>query len=289
MEQKKESLFLTRLEQKKGISFIIAIVLGIFAVIGVKLFLEKEKKSIHEGYEMVEVVAASKDIEVGTPVDVSLFAKRRIPKTYVSANAVYPEDFSKIEGQIINTPLQKGDIIRWSDVGLKRKPKRLSQLITKGQRALSFPVDVVSSVSQMIRPNDHVDIIGTFEVPVYEYIPLPQGGRKQKTQMGTETKTITILQNVTVIACGKKTSTDLSGIVEEDFNTVTLLVTQEEAQQLIFAQQKGTITLILRNSDDISTEEETPIVTFDSIAKPEIRKEIQKKRNRRIEIIRGGE
>lgn len=288
MEQKKGTSFLAGLEQKKGFTLLIAIALGIFAIIAVRMFLEKERRSIHEGYEMVEVIAASQDIDVGTVVDISLFAKRQVPQTYISGNTVYPEDFSKIDGQILNTSLQKGDIIRWSDVGIRKRAKGLSQLITKGQRALSFPVDIVSSVSNMIRPNDHVDIIGTFEVPVYGYVSMPQGG-KQKTQLGSETKTITILQNVSVIAAGQRFSTDISGAVEDDYTTVTLLVTQEEAQQLIFAQQKGTITLILRNSDDMSTETETPIITFDSIAKSEIRTQMQKKRNKRIEIIKGGE
>jgi pilus assembly protein CpaB len=288
MEPKKKLSFLASLEEKKGITLTIAIVLGIVCVILVKLWLDKEKASIHQGYALVAVIAAAEDIEAGTRVDISLFAKREIPEAYISGNAIYPEDFSKVEGQVLNTSLQKGDTLRWSDIGERIKEKGLSQIITKGQRALSFPVNIVSSVSQMIKSNDHVDIIGTFEVPIYGHITLPQGGGKQKTQIGSETKTLTILQNVTVIAVGQKISTAVYE-EEEEYGTVTLLVTQEEAQQLIFAQQKGTITLILRNIDDISTEIETPIITFDSIAKPEVREQLQKKRNKRIEVIRGGE
>ena len=72
------------------------------------------------------------------------------------------------------------------------------------------------------------------------------------------------------------------------YSTLTLLLTLEEAELLVFAQKKGrTLVSVLRNPEDIQTRQDIAKVTFSDILKDEYRKQLQEKRNN-IEIIKKG-
>ena len=94
----------------------------------------------------------------------------------------------------------------------------------KGQRALTIPVDLSGSLAGMLRPGDHVDILGTFARAQQDYA------------------TVTLLQNVLVLATG-----EMRGVGRErrgepsgatgprTFNNITVSVDPEEAELLVFA------------------------------------------------------
>ena len=122
----------------------------------------------------------------------------------------------------------------------------------------------------MVKPNDHVDVIGTFDFP-------GDGGSERKTELVT----CTILQNVLVLAVGRETakSRTASAGLSGAYSTVTLEVTPREAEMLAFAEQiRGRLVLTLRNRNDTSTESELPNVDFRKI-RGEM-EELNKKRQR---------
>jgi pilus assembly protein CpaB len=109
-------------------------------------------------------------------------------------------------------------------------------------------------VSGMVEPNDHIDVLGTFTLP--------------STVPGEmESVTLTVLQDVTVLATGQQLARQLSGgrrgARDTGYSTVTLEVTPREAELLVFAQQaRGKLTLSLRNPSDISFEKDLPKIDF---------------------------
>ena len=121
-------------------------------------------------------------------------------------------------------------------------------------RAASVNCAGAASVSGMVRPNDHVDVIGTFDFE----------GKSGKRDFVT----CTMLQNVLVLATGTETakgSGHAAGLTR-NYSTVTLEVTPREAEMLAFAEQlKGRIILSLRNRKDTSYEKELPKVDFAKI------------------------
>jgi pilus assembly protein CpaB len=144
----------------------------------------------------------------------------------------------------------------------------LSSQITPGLRAVSLPIGGAQAVSGMVRPSDRIDVLGTFAFP-------------SKTQPDVmETVTLTVLQDVTVLATGQTTTRQLAaergqrgGGASAGYSTVTLEVSAEEAELLVFAQQmRGSLTLALRNPGDITWKRDLPSVNFDHIqnALPEI-------------------
>ena len=123
-------------------------------------------------------------------------------------------------------------------------------------RAMSINVNGAAAVSGMIKPNDHVDVIGTFNFPDDD----------GKIKRG-DPVTCTILQNVLVLATGKDTSKtqsrELGMVGGSNYSTVTLEVSPREAEMLAFAEQiKGRLILTLRNRNDTSSEKELPQVDY---------------------------
>ena len=134
----------------------------------------------------------------------------------------------------------------------------LSADIKRQMRAISINCAGAASVSGMVRPNDHVDVIGTFDLSD----PMKSSGPKAKSLV-----TSTILQNVLVLAVGKQTAkmrAQEAGTA--GYSTVTLEVTPREAEVLAFAEQmKGRLVLTLRNRNDAHYEKELPKVDFEKI------------------------
>ena len=130
--------------------------------------------------------------------------------------------------------------------------------IQRGMRAVSIPVSGETAVSGLVRPNDHVDILGTFTFD-------------SKTQPGeVETVTFTVIQDVTVLATGQETArTELSGMnarKRSSYNTVTISVYPAEAELLAFAMNvKGSLALSLRHPEDVTAMPSTPPIDFQKL------------------------
>jgi pilus assembly protein CpaB len=122
-----------------------------------------------------------------------------------------------------------------------------------------------------VRPNDHVDVVGSF--------------RDSQTQ---QLKSVTLLQNVVVLATGRVNANSIY-VPDEDrrYTSVTLLVLPEEAEILTLAQETGTLTLLLRNPDDLDSQEKRAVVDQRQLLTGERAGELQQKRYRTIQIIRG--
>ena len=131
-------------------------------------------------------------------------------------------------------------------------------MVRRGYRAVSIPVDITSSVNNLIQPQDNVDVIGTFRFP------------DLKGDSALDTVTMTILQNVKVLAVGSRYSgyqADPTGEQRNSYGTVTLMLLPHEVEMVIFASQKGRLSLSLRNYSETEIIGETPSVDFRKLEK----------------------
>ena len=182
-----------------------------------------------------------------------------VPKMGLNGQAAEKDDFKDVLGRKLAVTRKKGEVLFWSDIeGGDPASRGLSSEIRRQMRAISINVNTSSSVSGMVKPNDHVDVIGTFNFP----------DDKGKVHRG-DLVTSTILQNVLVLATGRVTSKSRTGQslgMSQGYATVTLEVTPREAEMLAFAEQiKGRLVLTLRNRNDTSFEKELPEVDFNKI------------------------
>lgn len=205
----------------------------------------------------IKVVAAARNLPKGTVLQISDIGQIEVFESAVRGHAVLPDDYMRIMGRKLEHAIEKGAAIFWSDIeGGQVGYRGLSHDIQSGMRAVSIAVSGASAVSGMVRPNDTVDVLGTF---IFSSTDSPDA---------SELVTLTVLQNVTVLATGMETAKTMNPLQRSHgtYSTVTLEVTPREAEVLVFAQQmKGRLALTLRNPADVHFERELPRVDFQRI------------------------
>jgi pilus assembly protein CpaB len=258
------------MNKKTIITIAAAAAFGLIGVFLVNSYITNKERALYKGMEMVPIVVITQDTAAGKRITPNMIAKRNVPQKYVDTNAVLAKDYALLIGQTLVYPLKRGDAILWSSLAseAERLNPGMAGIITKGERALSVAVGGVAAVSGFIKPNDHIDILMTV-----------------RDRDSGEEATITLLQNMTVLAAGQQL--DVGNHDNRKYSSLTLLVTLEEAELLVFAQQKGQLVTVLRNPEDINTREDIPKITFSDILKDEFRKNLQEKRDQ-IEIIKKG-
>jgi pilus assembly protein CpaB len=192
---------------------------------------------------------------------------RREYATAVGENVFRPEDVNRLLGRRLKYGLKKNDPVWWTHVELAEggpgglaaaipepdvksaedlRVERQRRAMLDGEtvqvwRAVSITVSGADAVSGMVQPQDKVDVLGTFTIP------------SETNPQEVESVTLTLMENVSVLAVGQQTGNDLpqSGRRSRGYSTVTLKVSPVEAEILVFTQHsKSQLALALRNPGD---------------------------------------
>lgn len=239
-----------------------AIVLGIVCYVGAQYYLRSSlsdaQAKLAGDYKTRRVIVAATDIPAGGVLSGDNLAARAIPERYLASTTLGPDDLDTVSGQKIVVDVKAGDPI---DRGALDRTDRaaLSATVAKGERAITFPVDEVSSISGMLVPGDVIDLLYTGPGNT-ENSYRRQPGSSAEAGPKELLHVRPILQAVQVIATGKTTRKRVvqtqSGGSEEvnmDFTTVTLKVTPSQAQDVLMGQRLGSLTAVLRNPEDMSS------------------------------------
>ena len=81
-----------------------------------KKYIAKEKAEINRGLEPVAIVVAGKNIPANKAITAEMLARRQVPKNFVHANTIYPEEIGLIINMEVLVPIRKGDPILWQDL-----------------------------------------------------------------------------------------------------------------------------------------------------------------------------
>ena len=263
---------------KRKIVLLASIVAGVLAAVVTHFYLaaktaevQELKDSINRRYGTMDVLCFKGDVPAGTTLAKADLGLKTVPAIGMRGQALTVENVGDVIGRKTLLGHRRGDVVFWADIeGGNPAEKGLSSDIKKTMRAVSINCSGASAVSSMVRPNDHVDVIGTFDF---------DRGQGQKNFV-----TCTILQNVLVLATGQRTAKMRENALglRENFATVTLEVTPREAEMLAFANEiKGRLMLSLRNRNDTSYEKELPKVDFEKI-RSEIEELNLKRQNQRM-------
>jgi pilus assembly protein CpaB len=241
---------------KKNLS-LLAIALGLGAAgVGLStLYLKARESDLIEALRPksppVAVVVASRDLVKGDKLDGSTLSVREIPSEYVDQNAVTPDQFANIEGEVIIQNLDSGKPLLHSFVG-REFPLDFSDTIPEKRRAMTIQIDETNSFSGLLRPGNRVDIF--VNVP-------PDAAAEGGAKGGNEI--MPVLENVEVLATGRDSARDYEekvrllrvgyaeAMLDQGYTTITLNVTAKEAALLTLAMDKGDLLALLRNRKDI--------------------------------------
>lgn len=255
---------------------IISLIMGAVAVAGGYTVIRMQVKEKTAGWELEPVVAASVDIESGTILTQDLLTEVKVPRRFAFESVVKPNELEAIKGQEVVGNIKEGEPIHWYQLRGNMETDTLSRAVRKKGRAITISVTERSSVGGMIRPADHVDVLGVFRDP-------------NTNRMIA----VTLLQNIIVLATGQMRANMLSAGAQGSagsYNTITMQVLPEEAEIVVLAQDLGNLYLTLRNSEDTELYEERARTTIDTLITGERVKKLHEKRMRsiqRLKIIRG--
>ncbi|MEW6416066.1 MAG: Flp pilus assembly protein CpaB [Pseudomonadota bacterium] len=222
---------------KNWIILIAALGVGGLAAFGAKNYLSNQMAEIEareRNKAMVRLVVAKVDLEKGSVVSPEHFAVRQVPKEWAHSGAITPEQFGRAEGSTLAYPANAGEPVLWAQLEGQKAPT-FSARLAPGRRAVTVPVDEISSLSGMVEPGDLIDVV----------VSIKKDNRNF---------TFTLLQSVAVLATGTKASqqdADPEGRARH-FTTITLDTTPEDAKRVIAAREVGRVTALLRAPSDAS-------------------------------------
>jgi pilus assembly protein CpaB len=239
---------------------LLSVGLGLLAAIMMFAYVSSRERELYQQVAMKTTVIASKDILANTVLDESMLQRIQVPQKYLQPRAAVT--FEEAVGRVSVVPIAAGAQILGTFLG---DPGRaaLAFEVPRGMRAVAITITDDTGVGGLVRPGNFVDIIGTFEF-----------GRPTGMQNGTityadeRTETRTMMQNVQVVgvnreirdaqqeerpapaAAGQETARRPPETRPAQLRTVTVLVEPVRVQELILAQEIGTLTLSLRTSLD---------------------------------------
>jgi pilus assembly protein CpaB len=210
----------------------VALTVGLVAALIARSYLSKQMQEIEARgkTEYGQVLAFTRSMKAGEVITSEDMAGRSVPMDYIHSGAFAVGRSKEFVGRTVATSLRAGDPVLDAYLRDKKQPT-FSTNVVKGKRAVTLPVDEISSISGLLEPEDTIDLLVT----------LTQKGKKI---------IVPLLQGVRVLATGQRVMNDPQTGAKKQYSTVTLDASTEESRNLIIARDAGKITALLRNPDD---------------------------------------
>jgi len=238
---------------------------GAFVVAGLTAYLMYEvidranraaEKAAH--IEKQTVVVATRDLYMGIPISEDDVEIREVLPETVPSDMGY----SELDHVVRKTPRERiyqGEIVRYERLADESEGKGLNAIIQRGKRAMTITTDAQSSLSGMLAPLNHVDVIVTI--------------RPDDRAIQAKWVTETILEDVKVLAVGdsllraaESEDKKSKGKKKKQKPSVTLEVTPQEAEKLALASSRGDLHLVLRSEiDDYVVDDEGSVLDTNAL------------------------
>jgi pilus assembly protein CpaB len=246
-------------------ALLLSLVLGVVAVVLLFSWASGLRRQLLEESQMVGVLVATADIPPNTIIDERLVQRIEVPQKYQQPKAM--GDFNLVRGRVAAAPIPAGAQIL--DTYLEEEGRMaLAYDVPRGKRAITIGVDPVTGVGGNVRPGNFIDMFGTFE---FGRPTGYQGGQLMYADEKTEVRLM--MQNVQVVAIERDirrggavarryttqeemaeaqtaAADEARAARERPVTNVTLLMSPEQAQQVVLAQELGRLTLALRSNLD---------------------------------------
>jgi pilus assembly protein CpaB len=232
---------------KTLVPLVIALVLGVVAAkLGRDMILKRRAEEAK--VRMIRVVLASEDLAPG-----SVIGEEHLGVTSLPAEGTGPgiaqSSFSKpadVVGRVTVSQILRGQPILETLLAPKGSGAGAQAMVPQGMRAVTLEVNEFNGVAGLLVPGCHVDVVHT--------IKYRDRGREDDSPDG-QMASRTIVEDLKVLAVGRRTATgaksqSTGADAEQAAKSVTVLVTQEQAELIDLAAHIGQPRLILRNSLD---------------------------------------
>ncbi len=216
-------------------ALIISIILALFSVFLIFNYL-KGSPSKPQNVSYIYTFVAAKTLQPNQMITDSDIKQIKIERDYLNTNAV--QNKSNIIGKRLKDRIIEGEQIL-ADRLVGDDKSKMAYVISEGKRAVSININEQSGVSFLPMPGDFVDVAASFDA---------EDVQNGAVLMHYPKISKIILENIEVLAVGGKI--DAADKRSSDPKTVTLAVTPQEAEKLVYASDYATIRLALRRSGD---------------------------------------
>lgn len=217
---------------------LLAIVMGGITTVLFYSYLKQFDTNAAKNENMAEVVIATQPLQKNERI-----SKNKVEISFIPETALHPQSVTSIDqldGLIVNADIEEGEIILAHRVQREEEEKLfVSRKIKEGFRAVSVGVNFVQSVSTLVEPEDYVDVIFSEIVKV-------DGENTVRTQI--------ILENVRVLAVGRKLMESTTEESYMEYSAATLELTAQHTVTLVNASERGNIQLTLHSRVEESVE-----------------------------------
>ena len=284
-----------------GISLVVAAIL--IVVSAYSLLMGPEKSPQEEALQAVQdeqhtvVLIAARSMPRGT----RLVPADALPLTIVGD----PPVGALLDGAIVNEltameDIEQGQLLMGAMLSDKPYAAGLSALVEDGYRAVAIRVNEEIAVASFVRPGDKVDVHLVLReeslVDERQRRSMGQDDEPVLAPEGDESESHVLLHSIEVLSVGQQVQGQDQAL-NSSYNTVTLLVTPDQASTLALARKLGDYALSLRGPEDETPTADRTITLdelrgADAIAKKRamaMRQRRDKKvETHKVQIINGG-
>lgn len=186
------------------------------------------------------VLTAAHPVRAGVLLKPEDLASKAVPVTDPTAADSNPDTVDarrSLVGAMVRRSLSSGDIVRNGDVMRPGDHGFLAAVLEPGMRAVTIAVDNTTGLAGLIWPGDQVDLI------------LTQTIAQANLPIGHQVAAETVLSNARVIAIDQQIMQGAVAAPDSQAKTVTLEVTQDQAERVSVATRLGRLSLSVRSAD----------------------------------------
>ncbi len=205
---------------------VFALIMGLITTYLFFNYMEKIEEENKKEVRTTKIVVAATDIMKNQIITKKMLTYKEIAKNSVPPQVII--DSESIIGKFADTDIVKSEpILEHRVISKKKEDKYISRKFNQGCRAVSVGVNIVQSVTNLIEPEDYVDVIFSEEI---------------EKEDGTKyTQTELILQNVRVLAVGRRMVEVQNKEDYVEYTSVTLELNQQDTVELVNAYERGNI------------------------------------------------
>lgn len=218
--------------KKQVVAIAVAAALAVFAVVALVLYAKGADERALEGTETVEVLRATEEIAVRTPV-ADLAGKVEVVK--IPKSAQIPEALTSLDGlsgQVTSVALVAGDQLSSSKFAKPDQVKGPAAL-PKGMQELAIQIDGERLVGGAVKAGDTVGVFSSFTLENNVRIT------------GNPINDLLVLK----VDHGVLNDDDAEGNASTTGTVITVAVTTKQAKQIVHTKEFGTIWLTRQNDD----------------------------------------
>ena len=193
--------------------------------------------------DTVNIIVPTGPVVRGTRLDKVAFKEVLWPRTELPENPIYK--FSEVSEMYARADLPPMQPFGFANVSKDQPAPKLPSLLPPGHRAITIPVDATAGVEGWAQPGVHVDVLVSYK---------DRADQTEKTQIAVEDAVVLSFNGELRPRKGMPGNEEErpEDLLVPRAATVTLGVPVKDALKIRTVQMLGTVSLVLRNTDDLT-------------------------------------